>query len=378
VPGDTHLRSNLKEKGDLTASFSYVNTKALNLDLNYSEEPSEGRLSWNSTDGTVEYGLPGGNVVLQVGQETLMVAVNKTATDMANGEAVYITGAQGGRPTIEPAIASSGLGLAAVPVGLTTEPIGANSIGYVNTGGLVRGIDTSHLVAGGIGYVSLATPGWITTAQPSAPHFTTIIGYCVTSNASSGIFFVRSLAADRLIELSDVDHTTPTVDGQYYEWNTGNARFELQKPNAYGEIYSYNNATPVTVATAGTYYQILTYHANGAAYDTIASYTEGHIKIQRSGVYNAQVSMTVQTEGGAGAVTADVDLKKNNGTTSFNNIHAHRRLAGGGNDIGSVSMSGLVTLATDDTVEVWIANETDTFNLVVEDINLTVNQIGGN
>jgi hypothetical protein len=35
-------------------------------------------------------------------------------------------------------------------------------------------------------------------------------------------------------------------------------------------------------------------------------------------------------------------------------------------------MSGIVTLAASDTVEVWIENETNTQNYIVEDIDLSV------
>jgi hypothetical protein len=40
-------------------------------------------------------------------------------------------------------------------------------------------------------------------------------------------------------------------------------------------------------------------------------------------------------------------------------------------------MSDIVALAVDDTVEVWIENETNTENYVVEDITLSLFQLGG-
>lgn len=184
----------------------------------------EGRLKWNSEDGTLEYGLPGGNVNLQVGQEQLVKCTNKTGFDIANGKSVYVSGAQGSRPTIALADASAGTGK--VPLGVTTEPIADDDSGYVNVGGLVRDIDTSAIPAGGIAFLSDSSPGEFRATPPAAPNYTTVVGYCLFSSAESGILFVRVLSAPRLQSLSDVDHTGPS-DKQFYRWNAGNSRFEL-------------------------------------------------------------------------------------------------------------------------------------------------------
>ena len=63
--------------------------------------------------------------------------------------------------------------------------------------------------------------------------------------------------------------------------------------------------------------------------------------------------------------------------SSFTNLHGHRDLASGGGQAGSLSISGVIDLAVNDTVEVWMWNETNTQNFVVDDINLSLVQIGG-
>jgi hypothetical protein len=197
---------------------------SINLRTDFEDGVLEGRLQWNADDGTLEYGLPGGKVVLQVGQEQLVRCTNKTGVDIANGMAVFVNGAQGSRPTIALSNASTGAG--SVPLGMTTEPIDDNQSGYVNVGGLVRGIDTSAIAAGGIGFLSETTPGTMRATPPDAPAFTTVIGYCLFQNADSGIFFVRVLSAPRLVGLSDVNHGTPN-DGDTTRWSTANGRFEF-------------------------------------------------------------------------------------------------------------------------------------------------------
>ena len=184
----------------------------------------EGRLQWNAEDGTLEYGLPGGKVTLQVGQEQLVLCTNKTGADIGNGACVYVNGAQGSRPTI--ALADSSTGAGNVPLGMTTEPIGNNASGYVNVGGLVRDIDTSAIAEGGVGFLSETTPGTLRATPPDAPNFTTVVGYCLFQNADSGVFFVRVLSAPRLVSLSDVNHATPS-DGDTIRWSVANQRFEF-------------------------------------------------------------------------------------------------------------------------------------------------------
>jgi len=56
-------------------------------------------MTWNDTDGTVDIGMKGGNVTLQVGQEQLVRVVNKSGVNLLEStyNAVKIFGAQGNR-----------------------------------------------------------------------------------------------------------------------------------------------------------------------------------------------------------------------------------------------------------------------------------------
>jgi hypothetical protein len=61
---------------------------------------------------------------------------------------------------------------------------------------------------------------------------------------------------------------------------------------------------------------------------------------------------------------------KNNGATEFENVHAHHDFTGGGGDTNSITMSGNITLAVNDTVELWVWNETSTSNVVIDDVTM--------
>jgi hypothetical protein len=145
----------------------------------------------------------------------------------------------------------------------------------------------------------------------------------------------------------------------------------------FGEIYAENNAVATTVSAAGTWYQITIFTTNGDSNgDTTPDYTNDHITVGKAGKYLVLVSASILSGGGLGFVL-EGHIETNNGGTSYDNIHFDRNLAGGGGDTGSISMSGIADLAANDTVEVWMRNKTNTTNFTVEDINLTVLQIGG-
>jgi hypothetical protein len=145
---------------------------------------------------------------------------------------------------------------------------------------------------------------------------------------------------------------------------------------AFGEIYVFDTATAISVATAGVDYKINTWRNNGASKDCTPDATNNNITITRAGVYMCNVSAVVKSVG-APTQTIGLNVKLNSGVTTASNMHAHRLLAGGGLDTGSVSLSGLLTVVVGDTVELWIANDSTTDNLIVEDANMTVHQVGG-
>jgi hypothetical protein len=203
----------------------------------------EGRLQWNAEDGTLEYGLPGGNVTLQIGQEQLVKCVNETGSTINDGDVVYVASASGSRPSI--ALASSATGTGNVPIGMATEDIDHLAQGYVNVGGLVRGIDTSAIAAGSVGFLSESEPGTLRATPPDAPNYTTVVGYCLFQSADSGIFLVRVLSAPRMVSLSDTLAGDPD-DGDVYKWVEANDRFELAPLPAGGGDLLADGSVPMT------------------------------------------------------------------------------------------------------------------------------------
>lgn len=166
------------------------------------QECAEGRLVWNDDDKTLTVCTENSDVSLQVGQEMYVRGTNKTGTELANGQAVYIDGAQGNRPTFALANAVTEVTSARV-VGLVTANIPNNGTGYVTTFGLVRGLDTSSFSEGDVLWLS-TTPGGLTNTVPATPNHATFMGTCVTSDASDGVINVRPYNGFELYEIHDV------------------------------------------------------------------------------------------------------------------------------------------------------------------------------
>ena len=172
-----------------------------------------GSVYYNDSDGTLDLILKGGNVKLQIGQESVVRVVNKTSTNIdlleANYQAVRVTGAQGQRLKVDLAQATNDL-LSAETIGLVTETITNNQEGFITTSGLVRNINTTGSLQsetwldGDVLYLSPTVAGSITKVKPIAPNHLVIIGYVIHAHATQGTIFVKVDNGYELNELHNV------------------------------------------------------------------------------------------------------------------------------------------------------------------------------
>lgn len=169
---------------------------------------NEGEMAWNDVDGTVDIGLKGGNVTLQVGQEQIVRFVNHTAVDMTEMQVVRIVGAQGNR--LSAVLAQSNTEANSnTTFAVVTEPIPHNQQGYATVNGLVRDINTSAFAEGAVLYLSPTVAGGITDIIPTSPNRNVRVGYCVRSHAALGSIFVNIINDPELSELPDVGISLP-------------------------------------------------------------------------------------------------------------------------------------------------------------------------
>ena len=218
--------------GAIGGVFSNVTADPVQLDTAYTNGVEEGRLQWNSTDGTVEFGLPGGSVNLQVGQEMVMRVTNKSGATISNGVPVYISGAQGSRPTIAKADADSTNAYHAVAV--TTEDISNNGNGYVTEFGLVRDIDTSSWPAGTDLFLSTVA-GEMTNAAPAYPAESVHIGTVLLSDASNGIILASPRPEITYANIDSIYGSTGTNITASADY-VGKTRYYTTAGNSYFDV----------------------------------------------------------------------------------------------------------------------------------------------
>jgi hypothetical protein len=178
--------------------------------------------------------------------------------------------------------------------------------------------------------------------------------------------------SDDLLRIGDFDTNYMEVD------NTGDVVFVGGAGLCFAEISAYDAADTLTIAASGiaNKVQVTSFDTNGVSNNMTPDHTNDHITVDVAGMYLCTVSLAALSAAGTG-FELGVAVYKNNGATLFQNCHAHHDLAGGGGDTGSTPLSGILDLAASDTIEVWVWNENNTTDVVIEDITLSLVQIGG-
>jgi hypothetical protein len=130
-----------------------------------------------------------------------------------------------------------------------------------------------------------------------------------------------------------------------------------------------NNAVTTTFGATSTYVQVTVFDTDGHNLDITPDHTNDHLTVNRDGFYYISCSVTLVGSGGS-AQNIGLEIRKNNGTTVFNNIHQHRDLSGGASDTGFGPLTGVVQLNDGDTIELWCENTSNTNAIVFQNINL--------
>ena len=167
-----------------TATLSLGQVDYLDFNTAYSPTHLDGRLHYDSIDKTLSLDIDSANgVELQVGRENYIRAVNKTGAQINDGQVVYISGAQGDRPTAALAIAS--ISVSNRTIGIATHNIADNAEGMVTTQGIVGNFNTSGFLAGDRLYLSSSVAGGITNVITNDP--VVQVGWALNSTVSGKI-----------------------------------------------------------------------------------------------------------------------------------------------------------------------------------------------
>jgi hypothetical protein len=268
------LISGITETQDLSAVLALGNSAGSNdIDLNNNDllnvdkisfftgttdVGGVGQFKWNDADGTLDLGLKGGNVTLQIGQEQVVRVVNKTVPliDLleANYQVVKIVGATGQRLSVALAQANNDLN-SADTIGVVTETILRNEEGFVTTLGQVKKINTTGSLQGetwadgDILYLSPTVAGRLTNIKPTAPQHLVIVGFVEYAHNVNGKIYVKVDNGYELNELHDVAYPTTLANNEILQYNLSQTRWENKKFPVEIQVACSDETTAITAGT---------------------------------------------------------------------------------------------------------------------------------
>ena len=249
---------------NITISGSINDVDYIDFDTNVGYTLAEGRLGWDSGEGTLQLGLEGGNVQYALGEQIYQYVYNAETSSLSKGQVVFISGSQGNRIAVKLAD-NSGDPTSAGTLGLVAEAITAGANGWVITEGPLRKLNTIGLTAGSLLYLG-ETPGTYTETKPVAPRHEVRVGYVERVHATVGSIYVKVDNGYEIGELHDVvDNTTTASYGDLLVKSGSVWHDSRQLTGSYGLTGSLQ-ATSFTGSLLGT--------ASFATYAATASYSD--------------------------------------------------------------------------------------------------------
>ena len=149
-----------------------------------------GRIFYDSAEEALSYYNSTADITVNVGQEFLIRVKNETGATITNGSLVYVTGSIAGVPTVAPARANSFTTYKAI--GMATQDIVNNSVGFVTETGFVNDVNTGGFTEGATLYLSPDSAGVFTTTEPTGADFPYTVGWVITADSSAGRVLVRN------------------------------------------------------------------------------------------------------------------------------------------------------------------------------------------
>lgn len=202
------------------ANNSIQDLTFLDFDTAAGHTVGAGELAWNDTLGTLNLGLKGGSLKLQIGTQEFARVVNKTVPNVdlfaSNYQVCIVAGATGQRLSVKLAKADTDANSAGT-LGVVAENINKNQEGFICTTGTIEGINTSGSLQGetwadgDLLYLSGTTAGAITNVKPTAPIHEVRVGYVEYAHASKGKIYVKIDNGYELNELHNVDIDPGTI-----------------------------------------------------------------------------------------------------------------------------------------------------------------------
>ena len=286
-----------------------------------------GTVAWNNTDQTLNLEMEYG-VTQQIGQETYARVGNTTGVTIPNGTVVGFAGSTSNALLVAPYLADGSQPTLYILGVMTHDLPDSGEKGYCTTWGFVRDLDTSAFSVGDLLYASPTVAGAFTNVKPTAPDNVIPLAACITSDATTGVIFVR-----------------PTIQQMQY----------------YGVFTKTTDQTPAVINTE----YLITFDNTQISNGVTIGGTTSQIIVPESGLYN--FSATVQLTSGSSSSKNIWVWWKKNGTAIANS--ARLVTSDVNNGYIPIALNETVSLAANEYVELAFA--ADSTNVTVDTVAAT-------
>lgn len=217
----------------LTANVESVGTiQAGSLDLSSptTVTAQAGRLWYDSATGSLNFGMGGGNITQQIGEELFIYG--KASAAISEGQVVAKTGAVGNSGVITFAPAPIGTTDSSIIIGVATENIALGAFGRITRLGVVNKLNTTGTLygetwaEGDILYYNRNVVGGLTKVKPVAPNQKTVIGTVINVHANSGSIQVDLSRGSSLGGTDSNVEITDVADKDVLTYNSASNRWE--------------------------------------------------------------------------------------------------------------------------------------------------------
>jgi hypothetical protein len=176
-------------------------TKRIQLDTGGGYSHASGQISYDTVTKTGVLGTGYSDVCVNIGQELHIRFYNDTGVQIDNGELLYAAGVNAANDVLEGDLYDGSSPLTSVQLlGMATHDVPDGTVGLATLYGEVRDFDTSGLAEGSPVYGSSTTPGGLTNTFPLYPNTPNIIGVCLKSDATNGIFLMDPARVNKNID----------------------------------------------------------------------------------------------------------------------------------------------------------------------------------
>ena len=165
-----------------------------------------GIFRYDTGEKVPEVGIDG--ITLKIGVQEYVRVYNDTASTMAKGAVVYISGAQGNRVAVKLADASSE-STSAGTIGIVAQSITAGAEGFVQVSGPMYNLNTIGLTAGALLFLSETAGEW-TQTEPAPPAHGVRLAYVERVSATVGSVYIK---VDNGYELGELHNVSDGVTG---------------------------------------------------------------------------------------------------------------------------------------------------------------------